>query len=211
MNPLIVTKSRYVLGHGRLSASGILTGHSEGTWAIFIIKVNWWPQSPNTGSADCPTDCKPPAGRVPCPGWFVTMAVMKLQPSGKSSSVFILLDCFFPLHSTQLELGRRECPHEKSCSSSKGQVSCWPGERERGLPAKLGPGKQLFSQSYSPQGEAHSSFLHSSREGGSFWGGHPREYSRHHEPWCEAAQGPPEGLFPFLSLRITEAQMTDMN
>lgn len=30
-------------------------------------------------------------------------------------------------------------------------------------------------------------------------------------PGVLAAQGPPRGLFPFLSLRITEAQMTDMN
>lgn len=141
MNPLIVTKSRYVLGHGRLSASGILTGHSEGTWAIFIIKVKLMTSIPDCWKCrDCPTDCKPPAGRVPCPGWFVTTAVMKLQPSGKSSSVFILLDCFFPLHSTQLELGRRECPHEKSCSSSKGQVSCWRGERER-VAYQAGPRK----------------------------------------------------------------------
>lgn len=71
----------------------------------------------------------------PLPWEFVTMTVMK------SSSVFILLDCFFPLHSTQAELGRRECPHEKSCSSSKGQVSCWRGERKR-VACQAGPRRE---------------------------------------------------------------------
>ena len=166
MNPLIVTKSRYVLGHGRLSASGILTGHSEGTWAIFIIKVKLMTSIPDCWKhRGCPTDCKPPTGRVPCPGWFVTMAVMKLQPSGKSSIVFILLNCFFPLHSTQLELGRRECPHEKSWSSSKGQVSCWQGERER-VACQAGPRRAaVFTVLLSSR---RGSFLHSSCEGGSF-------------------------------------------
>lgn len=84
-------------------------------------------------------------------------------------------------------------------------------EKEKGLPAKLGPGEQLFSESCSPQGEAHSSFSHSSREGGSFWGGHPQNPANITSHGVKAAQGPPEGLFPFLSLRITEAQMTDMN
>lgn len=55
-----------------------------------------------------------------------------------------------------------------------------------------------------------SSFFHASHEGGSFWGGHPQS-SRDQDPWSVAAQGPPEGILPFLSLRITEAQMTDRN
>lgn len=168
MNSLIVTKSRYVLGHGRLSASEILTGHSKGTWAIFIIKAKLMTSIPDCWKRqDCPTDCKPLAGRVPCPGWLVTRAVMKLQASGKSSSVFILLDCFFSLRPTQLEPGRRECPPEKGCSSSKGQDHAGE-EKGRGLPAKLGPGEQLLSQPCSPQGEAYGSFLHPSCEGGSF-------------------------------------------
>lgn len=131
---------------------------------------------------DCPTDCKPPAGRVPCPGWFVTMAVMKLQPSGKSSSVSILLDCFFLLHSTQLELGGRGCPHEKSCCSSKGQVSCWRRERGR-VACQAGPRRAVVF-----------TVLLSSRRGSQFllafqpWGWKvlrwpPPESSRHHEPW----------------------------
>lgn len=93
------------------------------------------------------------------PGWFVNMVVLKLQASAKSSSVFLLFECFFfPLWSTQLKLRRRECPSENSCSSSKDKYHA-DEEKGRGLPVKLGPGEQLFSWISAPLSLWGSQFI----------------------------------------------------
>lgn len=128
-----MTKSRYVLGHGRLCASGVLTGHSEGMWAIFMIKVKLMASIPKCWNcwtvlqnASLPMEGSLP--RVVCdPG-----SVMKLQASAKSFSVFILLEWSFPCSalSSWIWVGEN-VPPENSCSSSQGQASCWPGRRER--------------------------------------------------------------------------------
>lgn len=65
---------------------------------------------------------------------------------------------FFPLWSTQLKLGRRECPSENSCSSSKDKYHA-DEEKGRGLPVKLGPGEQLFSWISAPLSLWGSQFI----------------------------------------------------
>lgn len=197
MNPLIVTKSRYVLGHGRLSASGILTGHSEGTWAIFIIKVKLMTSIPDCWKRrDCPTDCKPPAGRVPCPGSLWQWQWWRAQVSSYCSTVSS--HCILPSRSWVGE----NVPKKRVALAARDRYHAGE-EKGRGLPAKLGPGEKLFSQSCSPQGEAHTFFLHSSCEGGSFWGGHPQNPANITSRGVKLPRVLPRVSFPFLA---SEAQ-----
>lgn len=146
MNPLIVTKSRYVLGHGRLCASGVLTRHSEGMWAIFMIKVKLMASIPKCWkcwtvlqNASLPMEGSLP--RVVCdPG-----SVMKLQASAKSFSVFILLEWSFPCCALSSWIWVGENVPLKTVALAA-RVRHHAGQEEgRGLPAELSPGEQLFS------------------------------------------------------------------
>lgn len=98
----------------------------------------------------------------PLPWVFVTMAVMeRAQVSSYCSTVSS--HCILPSRSWVGE----NVPTKRVALAARDRYHAGK-EKGRGLPAKLGPGEQLFSQSCSPQGEAHTSFLHSSCEGGSF-------------------------------------------
>lgn len=122
---------------------------------------------------------------------------------------FYCLSVFPPLWSTQLKLGRRECPSENSCSSSKDRHGA--GEEEGEGCREQGPRRAAVLRALRPSParlSVHSSLPVMRVEVSEVATPSPAEIK---SPGVLAAQGPPGGLFPFLSLRITEAQMTDMN
>lgn len=149
MEFLIVTKSIYVLGHGRFCASGILTGHCEGNWAICMIRVKLRLSIPTAVSTEpvlqnVGLSLEGPLPRVAC-----EHGSDELQASAKRSSVFTLLECFSPLCSTPLNLEKREWPLNAVAPAAKDRYHA-SEEETRGLPAKLGPGEQLFPQMSAP-------------------------------------------------------------
>lgn len=162
-------------------------------------RQNWWPQSPTAGSAGTAlqTASLPLEGSLALGGFWQWQCwncrhLEKAQVSSYCSAVSS--HCVPPGWNWVGE----NVPPEKSCSSSKGQDHAGE-EKGRGLPAKLGPGEQLFSQSCSPQGEAHSSFLHPSCEGGSFWGGHPPNLADIMSPGVKLPRVLLRVSFPFLA------------
>lgn len=125
---------------------------------------------------------------------------------------FYCLSVFPPLWSTQLKLGRKECPSENSCLSSKDRHRAGEEEGEGCLEQRAQESSCVHRSLFpSPvRLSVHSSLPVMRVEVSEVTTPNPAEIK---SPAVLAAQGPPRGggLFPFLSLRITEAQMTDMN
>lgn len=189
-----VTKSKSFLGHGRLCAPGIPTGHCKGTWAIFMIRVKV-----RTQLLDAETVLQyvslPLEGPFPQGGLW-TWECWDCRHLQRAQVSLYCLNVFPPTVIHQLQLGRRECPSKTSCSSSKGRYHAGE-EKGAGLPVKLGPGEQLFSRISPPSPRLWGlcSLFHSSHEGGSFWGGHPQS-SRDQEPWSVSCPGSSRGSLP---------------